>query len=137
MTEQKSIMDAVRMSQQELYPTIGEESKFKKGHQEDDMRSLSMSSALTPAIGASRKGVVPKRGTSNAKKVGQVPSSRASNKGFRKSIGTASEVTVYTDESTMRRLDELKKELKVEKAKRANVEVEIQQLRKTFEQLIN
>ena len=41
-----------------------------------------------------------------------------------------------TSESTMRRLDELKKELKMEKEKRANVEVEIQQLKKTFQQLI-
>ena len=132
MTEQRSILDAVKMSQQELYPTIGEETK--KGKQEDDMRSLSMSSAMTPATGASARGGM-KRGNSQIKKIGKAPSA-ASRPGNRASVGTASELSVMTSESTMRRLDELKKELKMEKEKRANVEVEIQQLRKTFEQLI-
>ena len=46
-----------------------------------------------------------------------------------------SNASAYTTETTKQRLEELKRELENERTKRAQVEGEIQQLRKTFDKL--
>ena len=43
--------------------------------------------------------------------------------------------SAYTTETTKQRLEELKKELESERNKRANVEDEIMELKKTFERM--
>ena len=47
----------------------------------------------------------------------------------------ASGASAYTTETTKQRLEELKKELESERNKRANVEDEIKELKKTFERM--